>query len=1312
MKKQSPSQRWPALRASVLGRLSSAASRFLHRLAGGVALTITLFFWQALAAHEDAEIQRKTQLEAASVKIELANQMQQLFVALVSLGKRWENCSKPSQKQWQAEAALYVLQRSGYLAIQWADSELNTSWTVRRQAYQAAEKLSPALAAQRQALVALPSRRQDLTVTGSANLAQGGKTFLVSVPIFSQAPQCTGATRGPAPEVGGRLPNPKSATQNPKTPDGYILGVLSTQELLDGTLNQNIRRGYTISIFLGDREIYRSNRAGKPNPKWVKEEKIEFYGTTWRVRVMPAPDLLALQRSPLPEVALGAGIAVAFLLTLAVRLAQTAHFSRKQLEATSQQLQTEITSRERAVADALARAEELAALCETLRNQTLFLQSILERSGDGATVALEGGNQEPGATAASEAEISATNSPAPEGIWAGPSATPLTDEPAAIQESIAAIRDITQSVGAALVAARAQEAPHSQARRFRNLVETASDWVWEVDESGAYTYSNPKVIDLLGFLPEEVLGKTPFDLMPPEEAFRAANMFGPIVAKHQPFSCLENTNLHKDGRLVVLETSGVPVFDSEGKLLGYRGINRDITHRVRVLQALRQSEEIYRLLVEGVRDYAIFMLDPSGHVVSWNRAAERIKGYRTEEIIGKHFSCYYQLEDIQQGKPQRLLERAAASGKVEDEGWRVRADGSRFWANVVITALRDDSGVLRGFAKMTRDITERKQAAEALRESEERYRSAIETAAEGIVLLYADGRSSTCNASAERILGLSAHQMTGRTSLALRWSAIHEDGSPFPAEIHPAMVTLRTGEPQSNVVMGVRKPEGIVTWISVNARPLFRPKQREPYGVVFSFFDITERKQAEEVLRFSDELLKQMPDSIVLTDLEGTIQKWMGKSEQIFGFAASEVIGKPLNFLYRHDSKGVTAANIINQIQETGVFGDELLSRKKNGAFIEIETTAKAFCDTAGKPLFLIAIHRDISERKRTEEALQQANQQLKAWVKELEERNDEISLLSHMSDLLQTCLTREEACKVIAQVVPLLFPNNSGAVFTISNSRNLVEAITTWGRPVTSQTLFSTHECIGLRRGQPHLVEDTRSGLLCNHLERDFLPSGYFCIPMAAQGETLGVLYLSFMEPGQLTRSKQQLAVTVARQISLSLANLKLYESLQHQSIRDPLTGLFNRRYLEESLTREIHRASREQQSLGIIMLDVDHFKRFNDTFGHEAGDAVLRELGLFLKQHIRSSDIACRYGGEEFMLILPEASLEHTQERAEGLREGVKHLNMEHHRQPLGGITLSLGVAVFPEHGLAGEAVIRAADAALYRAKILGRDRSVTAS
>jgi diguanylate cyclase (GGDEF)-like protein len=149
----------------------------------------------------------------------------------------------------------------------------------------------------------------------------------------------------------------------------------------------------------------------------------------------------------------------------------------------------------------------------------------------------------------------------------------------------------------------------------------------------------------------------------------------------------------------------------------------------------------------------------------------------------------------------------------------------------------------------------------------------------------------------------------------------------------------------------------------------------------------------------------------------------------------------------------------------------------------------------------------------------------------------------------------------------------------------------------------------------------------------------------------------------------------------------------------------------MEESIEREVRRAERSDQCLGIIMLDVDYFKRFNDTFGHEAGDVVLRELGQFLRSTIRSSDIGCRYGGEEFMLLLPEASLDVTHQRAELLRNGMKHLMLEYRRQALGVVTLSLGVASFPHHGNTAEAVIRAADAALYQAKHQGRDRAVIA-
>ncbi|MBE9020343.1 GGDEF domain-containing protein, partial [Chroococcidiopsidales cyanobacterium LEGE 13417] len=273
-----------------------------------------------------------------------------------------------------------------------------------------------------------------------------------------------------------------------------------------------------------------------------------------------------------------------------------------------------------------------------------------------------------------------------------------------------------------------------------------------------------------------------------------------------------------------------------------------------------------------------------------------------------------------------------------------------------------------------------------------------------------------------------------------------------------------------------------------------------------------------------------------------------------------------------------------------------------------------------------------------------------------------------------------------------------------------LVESIAAWGTAFSSQKVFALDECFALRRGQMYLAENTRCEL-CQHLLSS-LPVEYICVPMMAQGEALGLLYLSYMEKGKLTSAKQRLAVKVAANLALALANLKLREILQNQNVRDPLTDLFNRRYLEATLEREVRRGEREQTPVGIIMLDVDRFKQVNDTFGHPTGDTLLRELGKFLKEQIRAGDIACRYGGEEFMLILPAAPLEAVQQRAERIREAVKWLQLKHQHQLLDPITLSLGVAAFPYHGSTTQELIQAADAALYRAKIEGRDRVVTAT
>ncbi len=219
-------------------------------------------------------------------------------------------------------------------------------------------------------------------------------------------------------------------------------------------------------------------------------------------------------------------------------------------------------------------------------------------------------------------------------------------------------------------------------------------------------------------------------------------------------------------------------------------------------------------------------------------------------------------------------------------------------------------------------------------------------------------------------------------------------------------------------------------------------------------------------------------------------------------------------------------------------------------------------------------------------------------------------------------------------------------------------------------------------------------------------------CIPLVAHGDTLGILHLRHVRDGgdadQILELEvgHALAEAVADHIALTLGNLRLREALRNQSIRDPLTGLFNRRYLLESMDRELSRARRDRYPLAFVIVDIDHFKRFNDTRGHDAGDAVLCALAETLQAGIRGGDIACRFGGEEFLAVLPGASLEAACRRAEELRASVQRLQVVYRGEALDPVTVSGGVAVYPEHGDSFELVFRAADTALYEAKRSGRN------
>jgi diguanylate cyclase (GGDEF)-like protein/PAS domain S-box-containing protein len=482
---------------------------------------------------------------------------------------------------------------------------------------------------------------------------------------------------------------------------------------------------------------------------------------------------------------------------------------------------------------------------------------------------------------------------------------------------------------------------------------------------------------------------------------------------------------------------------------------------------------------------------------------------------------------------------------------------------------------------------------------------------------------------------------------------------------------------------------------------IFR-NHRYPRDCYFSKFDKGERTPENDD-RYR-ELFENASDIIYIHNFEGKILSVNRAVEKIAGYTRAEVM--QMNIM---DAITPEYHQIGEKMIDPQVAGEiplncevEIFSKEKARIALGISTRP---IFRGGKAVAVQGIARDITKRKQTEVELHEANQKLEAWVNELEQRTREMTLLNDMGDILRACFTTEEAYNVIVRVAQQIFPVQVGALYVIAPSRNMVEAAAVWGDAALVERTFTPHECWALRRGRTHWVENSRLGLICRHIHHT--PSdGYMCIPMMAQSEALGVLHLMQPDKVKMTETKQRMAITMSEHIAMALSNLRLHETLRSQSIRDPLTGLFNRRFMEESLELELRRASRNQRPLGMIMMDLDHFKYFNDNFGHEAGDLLLKELGTLLKGNIRGEDIACRYGGEEFTLILPEGTGVVTRQRAEFFKEAIQRLDVQFHGRPLGKITASMGVAVFPDHGRTAKALIDAADKALYRSKSAGRD------
>jgi diguanylate cyclase (GGDEF)-like protein/PAS domain S-box-containing protein len=486
-------------------------------------------------------------------------------------------------------------------------------------------------------------------------------------------------------------------------------------------------------------------------------------------------------------------------------------------------------------------------------------------------------------------------------------------------------------------------------------------------------------------------------------------------------------------------------------------------------------------------------------------------------------------------------------------------------------------------------------------------------------------------------------------------------------------------------------------------------------------------------------LAESIPEIVWTATPAGVIDYCNQRLYQVTGLSATEPIATAW-FKLLHDEDRQQVLQTWQQAHQSGtVYDTEYRLQTREGVFRWYLVRATPMRNSSGEIVKWFGTCTDIENQKQNQQLLEQEvkartdeladvntrlqeevmerdyarrelDEQNEKMMQDLTERSHRATLLAKMGELLQSCISKDEVFAAALGFAPKIFPTTPGAIALLNSGRDVAEIAGTWNDCRLPVKVFEPSACWALRTGHPHLVVAGDNTARCAHAAG--IKHTYLCIPILAQGESLGTLHFQATDDAPtLADSELSFKTTFAGQVGLSVANIRLREALRSQSIRDPLTGLYNRRYLTEMLERETRRSVRSEQSLGILLLDLDHFKKFNDTYGHDAGDTVLREAASFLTKSIRAEDIVCRFGGEEFVIIMPTADVDAAYARAERIRSKLHDLAVLHQGQSLGMITVSVGVASLPLHGTSPSVLLAAADAALYRAKREGRDRAVKA-
>jgi diguanylate cyclase (GGDEF)-like protein/PAS domain S-box-containing protein len=662
--------------------------------------------------------------------------------------------------------------------------------------------------------------------------------------------------------------------------------------------------------------------------------------------------------------------------------------------------------------------------------------------------------------------------------------------------------------------------------------------------------------------------------------------------------------------------------------------------------------------INQIPDYALFMLDPSGRIMGWNAGAERLNGYSAQEIIGRHFSIFFLAEDLAAEKPRHILEIASREGTYQEEGWRVRKDGTRFWATVTTTALKDEQGKLQGFADLARDFTERKMHEAALHAAREaRYRAIYENSHDAIFLTRPhDGVVLAANPAACHLFGYSEQQLLSMDRDDLldlndprfvgAWLERAEAGA-----VDTELTFIRRD--------GARFEAGV-------SSKLFTDENGQQLACT-NLHDITERKQTEEALRQSEErfrlLYENAPLAIIQIDQNGVLISANPKFAEISGYSPEETIGLSRHDVTLPEERALIEKNTKDFLSgriDTSHYERHLV--RKDGSTIWVRQTAQLTRDKQGKPQWGIVVFEDITERKQAEEALQQSEEKFRATFEHVPLGISECTIEGRFLDANPKLLdilgyTKDEFVQLTVKDVT--HPGDVEA--TLSNFQKLAAG------EIDEYVIEKRY----IRKDRSMVWVNVTATLTPIHGKPNYM-----------------VAAIEDISARKKTEAKLKRAM----------------EASYHQANHDMLTGLANRAAFHDRLKEARAYAGRDGHLVAVHLLDLDGFKSINDTLGHHIGDLLLQEVARRIKSYVRATDFLARLGGDEFVVIQthlaePAAAAVLAGKLVEELGRTYVLEGQEVHSGT------SIGIALYPNDAETPEDLMKHADLALYEAKHRGR-------